>query len=233
MKLHIGKNPDFEIRRESCLSSKAGKFRVMYLSDLHCNSHSAEILSRILSAINELDPDIILLGGDYVDSPKGLKHFRDFIAEISKRNNVFAIAGNHDYYFGIDKIKNAFVEGNINWLEKQTMTIQIKSINITIVGNEPSWEGKNADFKILCLHKPLDIEEYSTNYDMVFAGHLHGCQFVFWENNKGMYPGRAFYRWNMLRTMVGNCSYFISKGLGDTLPIRYNCKKDIILVDIN
>lgn len=31
----------------------------------------------------------------------------------------------------------------------------------------------------------------------------------------------------------GNCRYFISKGLGDTFPVRYNCPKDSILVEIN
>lgn len=36
----------------------------------------------------------------------------------------------------------------------------------------------------------------------------------------------------MLKALAGDCQYYISRGLGDTLPIRYNCPKELIVVDL-
>jgi uncharacterized protein len=49
---------------------------------------------------------------------------------------------------------------------------------------------------------------------------------------KGLFPGRFFYKWNILEKQIDGCLYAISKGVGDTLPIRYDCPKDILLVEI-
>jgi hypothetical protein len=36
---------------------------------------------------------------------------------------------------------------------------------------------------------------------------------------------------NRLKALVGDCHYYISRRPGDTLPIRYNCSKELIVVD--
>jgi predicted MPP superfamily phosphohydrolase len=93
-------------------------------------------------------------------------------------------------------------------------------------------ETNGADLNILCLHQPITLKPRKHPYQLVFAGHLHGSQFVFWQTPQGLYPGRWFYTWNRLQDWRDHCLYIISKGLGDTLPIRYNCKKDMIFVRV-
>ena len=146
---------------------------------------------------------------------------------------MFAIAGNHDYFSGISKVKDVILANNIIWIEKASYVLNFQGRNIQIDGNQPGKALGNADFAILCLHKPIDVAPYQEKYNLVFAGHLHGGQFVFWQNKKGLFPGRFFYRWNILKAKIGNCNYYVSKGMGDTLPVRYNCKKDIIFVKVS
>ena len=72
MKLEIGYNHSFEIRKETHVTNCQDNFSVLYLSDLHLNKFSQSISERISATIDELNPTLVLLGGDYVDSQKGL-----------------------------------------------------------------------------------------------------------------------------------------------------------------
>ena len=40
--------------------------KIVFISDLHLSKHDARRLARIVNRVNELKPDIVLLGGDYV-----------------------------------------------------------------------------------------------------------------------------------------------------------------------
>ncbi|MCW7469267.1 metallophosphoesterase [Leptospira kanakyensis] len=233
MKLEIGYNFPFEIRKETYQSNCNDDFSILFLSDLHFNGFNKTKVYEIIKKIEELNPTIILFGGDYIDSNKGLIQLKLLLLSLSHRKNLFAIAGNHDYFFGIDKIKECMEVNNVFWLEKQSFTFQINNTTIRIVGNLLKTEEKEFDFSILVLHNPKAIDNLKDNHHSAFAGHLHGCQFVFWENKNGLYPGKFFYKWNTLKAMKDDCQFFISKGLGDTLPIRFNCKRDMIFLQVN
>src|ERR1700754_4488655 len=105
MKLEIGYDHAFEIRKELIRADCRDPFNLLYLSDLHFTRFSGRMVQRIMEAINHLDPTIILFGGDYVDSQKGFDHLQSLLVSISGRKNLYAIAGNHDFYMGIEKIK--------------------------------------------------------------------------------------------------------------------------------
>jgi uncharacterized protein len=233
MKLEIGYNADFEVRKEFVLLEKGVNFTVLYLSDLHLNRFSETLVNRILECVETHNPTIVLLGGDYVDTHRGLFYFEKLLEKLSQRQHVFAIAGNHDYFLGLQKIKNACDKYQIRWIDNETECIDIQGFKIRIVGTRLQPAFVKADFHILFLHQPIDITLFQNQFDLVFAGHLHGCQVVFWETEKGLFPGKWFYKGNILKKQARNCLYLVSKGLGDTLPIRFNCKKDLILVEIN
>ena len=233
MKLEIGYNHSFEIRRETYVGTCKDNFTVLYLSDLHLNKYSGAIAKKISIVIDELDPTIILFGGDYVDSSNGFIHLKNLLTSISHRKNMFAVAGNHDYFFGVGEFEKCMGENNIFWIEKKSAYLNLKSTVIKIDGNFVDSNENGCDFSILLLHKPAHINTFKDNYNLAFAGHLHGSQFVFWKSESKLYPGILFYKWNILQKIMDNCQYFISKGLGDTLPIRYNCKKDLLFIQVN
>jgi len=230
--LEIGYNSDFDIRMEEVVFRGKRHIRIVYLSDLHFNRFSEAISVKIISEIEKLDPVIILLGGDYADTTKGLVFLDKLLNSFSKRKYVFAIAGNHDHFFGIEKIKKLMRQHGIIWIEKETAYADVGDCLVQIDGGVPGMNKETADLKILCLHEPIDLTKVPVYYDIAFAGHLHGSQIVLRQTEKGLYPGRLFYKWNILKTTIKNCHYYISKGLGDTLPLRYNCRKDMLVVDV-
>ncbi|MEJ7586396.1 MAG: metallophosphoesterase [Ferruginibacter sp.] len=181
MKLEIGSNDHFEIRNEQYTAAISGAFSVLYLSDLHFNRHSNAITEKMIRQINDLNPDIILLGGDYVDVKKHLVHLDKLLKGIAHRNNVFSIAGNHDYKFGVGIIKKMMEANNVKWIENNSGTLTVNKTRVQIDGTRPSNQNHPGDFSILCLHHPVDISRFKHKYNLVFAGHLHGCQLVFWQ----------------------------------------------------
>ena len=167
-----------------------------------------------------------------MDSKKGLIELNHFLKSISHRQNVFAVAGNHDYSLGVCQIQEMMIRNNVVWLEDKTINVNIENSIVKIDGNFITDRAGNTDFSILLLHKPKHIHTFYENYNLALAGHLHGSQVVFWESNDELFPGRLFYRWNILKKKKDKCYYFISKGLGDTLPIRYNCKRDLLFIQV-
>lgn len=228
MKLEIGHRHSFELREYELKANVLHGFSIVYISDLHLTGRSAKNCTNILEAIHDVQPDLILLGGDYVDFRSGLALWKQFVEGL-KQYKVYAVAGNHDYYRGIDEIREIAESKGVVWIENKSVIHSIAEYKIQLDGNITLERRADVDCQILVLHKPWPMQLVS-NYDVVFAGHLHGCQFVFWQKNQALYPGRFFYSMNYLRLQQKNFNYFISKGLGDTLPIRYNCKRDFILL---
>lgn len=232
MKLEIGYNHAFEVRHVGCVAPTGPEFTVLYLSDLHLTRCSGPTVRRLEETIARLNPRVILLGGDYVDSTQGLQHFTQLVEGLAKREHVFAIAGNHDLFFGVQKIQQLIEAHNLVWLADKPVEIHIDGRRVQITGNIARERAAGVDFSILCLHQPVDLTAVHCHFDLAFAGHLHGSQVVLWRSAQGLFPGRFFYRWNRLQATVGKCLYLISKGLGDTLPLRYNCPKDVVFVTL-
>lgn len=232
MKLEIGYNHDFEVREEEYLVTGGDGFTVLYLSDLHLTRFSGATVTKLMATIARLNPRVLLLGGDYADSAKGFQHFARLVEFLAGRQNVFAIAGNHDLFFGVQKVKKLVESNHLKWLADEPLEICLDGRRVQITSNATRDRAEGVDFSILCLHQPVDIAALHSRYELAFAGHLHGSQVVLWQSGQALFPGRLFYRWNILKTRFGNCLYLISKGLGDTLPVRYNCKKDVVFVRI-
>lgn len=230
MKLETGYNGSFEVRHRHYCADIVSDLSILYLSDLHFTRYSGPFVSRIIAAVKELNPSIILLGGDYADSTGGLQHFTTLLRSLTDYKHVYAIAGNHDYFIGIEKVKKVVAECGIGWIEKSSERIMVNGICIQLDGNRLLQEPAGADLSVACLHQPRNIQPYKDRYNLAFAGHLHGGQCVWWQNNNALYPGRFFYKWNILEKQWDNCLFLISKGLGDTIPLRWNCKKEMIFV---
>ncbi|WP_165305092.1 metallophosphoesterase [Pedobacter sp. SYP-B3415] len=233
MKLELGYNHDFEVRDTGMKLAGMPTLRILFISDLHFGWFSAKTVRKLLEKISELDPHLILFGGDYIDLPGGRRHLASLLGGLPPLANVFAIAGNHDYLFGLNRTRKIFESKGATWLHNTSTSITIGGREILLCGNTTSPPPTNAALSILFTHRPADFETCAKNFQIVFGGHLHGGQVVLWQNARGLYPGRLFYRWNVLEKRSATCRYFMSKGMGDTLPIRFNCKRDIILLRIN
>lgn len=165
---------------------------ILFLSDLHIsNLISKEKIQNTINLANSTNPDIIVLGGDIIDSYEDvIKDKIPLLGELNAKYGVYFVLGNHEFIFDANKsleIVSKF--GNITPLVNSSVIIDdnINLIGISdLMGRkvgylEPNIEEalKNTNDnlpKILISHQPNIINELDSNVDLILSGHTHGGQ---------------------------------------------------------
>lgn len=215
--------------REERLSATADPCRLLYVSDIHLRAARFDTLGRqILDAAATCRPDAILLGGDLVDSASELDHLGDLVAALCAYAVVLAVGGNHDRWVGMDRVGRAVERAGGQWIHQRTAHVTRGGRTIAISGPHaaPTVAG---DARVLCAHNPRGWKRYGAGYDLVLAGHLHGCQIVAWEFRDRLVPGILFYPHCVLRQHHGSTRLVVSRGVSDLLPIRWRCPREVVL----
>ena len=185
--------------REEIIGEHAHPCRVAYVSDIHLRrGRTRQLSDQVLEAIGRARPDVVLLGGDLVDQASELSALRQLITLILNWAPVFAIPGNHDVAVGEELVRQEVVAAGGFWLAGQTIDFHFgnRVLGISGPGMTPS---PNADVRMLCAHNPsIWRSTRAAGFDLIFAGHLHGCQCVLFEAAGRLYPGALFYPYNYI-----------------------------------
>ncbi len=205
--LGLGNAGPWLLRRERV--EGGGLKRVLWISDLHWSGWSGEAAERLLECAAALKPDSVLLGGDYADTRAGLEVFRGFLGRLVRVGPVAGTLGNHDRWLGEERVSAVFSEAGASLPEA----------------------GLVANGAVQMLHDPAEVEQGEKTAAVFLAGHLHGCQVTFWKRGGTGFPGAWFYRWNVLRGEWNGRPVIVSRGLGDTLPVRWRTPREIILLE--
>ena len=227
--IEIGAHRPLLVRRENVPHMSVGK-RVLFASDLHLRKQGPRhIVDELVEIALRERPDLVLLGGDLVDWKSGLDALQTLVRSLSGIAPIAAIAGNHDYWIGVARVRAAVLGGGGHWLEDAPWML---GSNCAVYGSSEQPAQQAASYHLLCTHHPR-ASALGRHFDLTLSGHLHGGQFVFYQRNGRLYPGAFLYRWNGLRfDCEGGQTLLISRGVQDTLPLRWNCPREVLLVDI-
>ena len=228
-RLRIGLNGALYIREER-LSLRDDACRLMYVSDLHLRpGRSERLCSQVIESAHSSEMDVILFGGDLVDGPAELGALRALVGALCEVAPVFAVGGNHDGRVGMDRVGAAVASGGGKWIHQGAACVTHGSRVIAISG--PGAETlPDGDLQILCAHNPRVWKiARDQGYDLVLAGHLHGCQVVAFEYRDRLYPGALFYPYCYLSHQRGSTRLVVSRGVSDLVPIRWRCPREVVL----
>jgi predicted MPP superfamily phosphohydrolase len=227
--LEIGLGASLHVREER-LSDRDDACQLLYVSDVHLRHGRSELLARqVVESAEHCEPQVILLGGDLVDSASELEHLTELTAQLSAVGRVLAIGGNHDDRVGIDRVRTAIERGGGNWIHDSYEVIVNTSRSIVVSGPNAN-ALPDGDVQILCAHNPrIWRTAKHQGYDLVLAGHLHGCQVVAFEFRDRLFPGAAFYPYNFLNHQRGSTRLIVSRGVSDLIPIRWRCPREVVL----
>lgn len=230
--LAIGLKGELHIRDER-LSTRADACRLMFVSDLHLRRTRCDRLCRqVIAAARSTDIDGLLLGGDLVDGPAELGKLCGLVAALGEVAPVFAVGGNHDRRIGLNRVRDAIVSGGGQWIHSGSACLSHGSRVIVVSGPEAAILPAG-NFNILCAHNPRVWKTARRQeYDLVLAGHLHGCQVVAFEYRDRLFPGAVFYPYCYLRHQYGSARLVVSRGVSDLLPIRWRCPREVVLCHV-
>jgi predicted MPP superfamily phosphohydrolase len=223
------------------IPARIGRIRIVQITDLHMGPMLYPgRLGPIFSAIRETQPDILVSTGDLIDGP--IRHAEE-VAEAFKALPAplgkFAVTGNHEFYYGIDKAV-AFTESAGFHMLRNTgtvieNTIALAGVDDPAAGADVSAAQKAAlaslpadKYTVLLKHRPLD-DPAGGRFDLQLSGHTHKGQiFPFGLVVRLFYPMiNGLYK-------VGPSSYlYASRGAGTWgPPIRLLSTPEITIFDL-
>jgi predicted MPP superfamily phosphohydrolase len=227
--LEIGLNLSLHIREER-LSTQQDACRLVYISDIHLRcGRSERICQQVMAAVQVCQPDAVLLGGDLLDAASELSCLSNLVGQLGTVAPLLAMGGNHDRAVGMEKVREAVLRGSGQWIHGQVAHLRHGNRTIAISGPEAVSQC-DGDVRILCAHNPrIWKTSRQQGYDLVLAGHLHGCQVVAFEYQDRLFPGAFFYPYCYLSHQSGSTRLVVSRGVSDLVPIRWRCPREVVL----
>jgi hypothetical protein len=230
--LAIGLNGALHIREER-ISIRHDACRLMYVSDIHLRRTRSDNLCRqVIDSVRVSQVDVLLLGGDLVDEVSELGKLRGLVGTLRAMAPVFAVGGNHDRHVGLNRVRDAVVSGGGEWIHAGSARVAHGSRVIAVSGPDAA-SMPEGDCQVLCAHNPRVWKTArQRGYDLVLAGHLHGCQVVAFEYRGRLFPGAVFYPYCYLRHQHGSTRLVVSRGVSDLMPIRWRCPREVVLCHV-
>lgn len=219
-------------------------FKVVFLTDIHHGPlFSRSRIRNLVDKVNRLEPDVVLLGGDYVEGdPKYIEPCFEELGRLRTPYGVYGVLGNHDHWQGARKSREAMARVGIRsidngafWVEKGDERIKIGGVGDhceDVQHLEPTVSDASVDdFVVVVTHSPDYVEEMEKGkVDLVFAGHTHGGQVTFF----GLFALKLVtdygekYRTGLVSSL--GLETIVSNGIGMTnLPIRFFARPQIVV----
>ncbi len=219
--------------------------KIVFIADIHHGPFfSRQRISRLVKRINNLHPDIILLGGDYIH--RNIKYNKPCFEELKRLNapmGKFGVFGNHDRWRGgllcrkgMEYAGIVLLDNDARWLNKNGRRIKIGGVgdlNTEEPDISPSVKDtKDKDFVIVLSHNP-DYMEFLTSHkvDLVLSGHTHGGQctlFGWWAPVVPSLFGNK-YRTGVIKTALS--TVIVTNGIGTiSPPLRFFARPQINVI---
>lgn len=226
--------------------------RVAVLADLHVGSpfNGLDKLEEIVNLTLAAKPDLVLLAGDYVihgvfggtftppeDAAKVL-------ARLNAPMGVYAVLGNHDWWFNAKQITNALESVGIRILEDTSTVVERGNCRLWLVGISDLWEGDhdidralkdvpNSGRVIALTHNPDIFPEIPARVTLTIAGHTHGGQVYIPGIGRPVLPSKYGQRYAIGHIVEEDRHLFVSSGLGTSIiPVRFLVPPEVSVLHI-
>ncbi|MFZ5989476.1 MAG: metallophosphoesterase [Bacillota bacterium] len=223
------------------------ELRAVMVSDLHLGRFmSGERLKGLVSSINKLKPDVVLVVGDTIEednTPYIKRKMADILAGINSKHGVYAVLGNHEAASGnTDVIIENLNKAGISVLKDQYIIV---ADSFYLVGRSDRGEvGENSDRKkldsiiegidkslpiLLMDHQPVEFDGAAdSGIDIQLSGHTHDGQEIFAKPIVSLAFDLAYGYYNK-----NNFHAIVSSGFGTWgSPVRVGTKSEIVDIHI-
>ena len=238
------------ITKHKLETSKQVSLRVVQITDNHLGFMNSEYrFSKIVEKIRTLEPDILLITGDFLENEHDYAIKNDIgraLRNMKLSMGIYAITGNHEYIANIDKSMEYMESLGIVMLRDEVKIFEDESLRL--IGREDTSKERrynkpnqtleyllkqgddNGDlFTIVMDHQVKKHNEYEVEaIDLVISGHTHyGQLFPFNLVTKRIFDiAYGLEKW-------GNTYMYVSSGTGVWgPPMRLGTRSEIVVFDI-
>lgn len=235
-----------------------GNIRIIQLADSHIGTtFDGKGLGKYVDEMNEKDPDIVVITGDFVDDGTMKQDMIDACAALGRlktKQGVYFCFGNHDkgYYsneqrgYTKDDLEAELEKNGVTVLEDELVFLDN---NVCIIGRadkSEELENRNGSRKsiaelmqgvdksaytVVLDHQPNDYTaEAEAGADLVLSGHTHGGQMLP-INRIGELIGANDYTYG--HKTIDSTDFIVTSGISDwEIAFKTGCKSEYVVIDI-
>jgi uncharacterized protein len=217
--------------------------RVVLASDFHAGPMThPDVLSAACRAIADLQPDLLLLGGDFVSwHQRYIDDLAPQIGAIPARYGRYAVVGNHDLWADDVPIVRALGRHGVETLINAEVRLPEPYAHVRIYGMDDPTAGEPIPpgalpehaMRLVLMHAPEGMAQLRADqYQLALAGHTHGGQIALPGGYPvGLLPGSYSQRYSAGRyTVEGGRTLLVSRGVGyGDFTARWNAPADILV----
>jgi len=214
--------------------------RALFLSDIHLRPGTPDTaLQALMERIAAQNADLLLLGGDYAETPEACLRFFRALEKQHFPMGGFACPGNNDLE-SMPTLAETMARAGVTLLNNSHASLQLAGGTLLIGGcddHKYGWPqtrklfGDAAGYRILLSHFPVKPD---CKCDLMLSGHTHAGQCnvlgitpysVGFEHSYGMLGVRGFRHAGGMRTLISN-------GVGiSRIPLRLGAEPQIYLLE--
>lgn len=224
--------------------------RIAVLSDIHVDDWfiTEKKLRSIVHRTNQLEPDLIVILGDFTSSDGWVtsrvepETFGAVLKDLRAPLGVYAVLGNHDWWFGGMKVRRGLEANGIKVLENEVALVDARGTSLWLVGFADLWtrpqrindavapvpEGQAL---IGLTHNPDIFPRVPQRVQLLLAGHTHGGQVRFPIIGSVVESSEYGDRWVRGHIFEDNHHLFVTTGIGTSImPVRFGLPPEIVLL---
>jgi uncharacterized protein len=219
--------------------------KIAFASDFHAGPTThPETIAKACRALRDLQPDLLLLGGDFVSlNARYIEAVAEALAHVPAPFGRYAVLGNHDLWADDTLIVQHLAQVGIQVLINQNQQLPSPYTHLWICGlddptsGEPDaeamFEGATGS-RLVVMHSPEGLAHIAPfQFNLALCGHTHGGQICLPNGRPVWMPrGKLNRRYAAGHFQIGAQSYqhmIVSRGVGyGGLPVRLFAPADII-----
>jgi hypothetical protein len=223
-----------------------GRIRMVQVSDLHLSSFN-NYFKTVANTVAGLEPDLIVLTGDYLEEERNIRGVLSFLKELHAPHGIYAVQGNWEYWSRLEgeNLRRHFAGAGVKLLINERADLEIKGRALSIYGMDyPSSTDylhrlqQDIDprrFNLLLSHVPAFAhEQLSKHINLVLSGHTHGGQIrlpylppFYLPRYSGRFVAGYY------QVSEHQVPLYVSRGVGTSvLPLRFLCRPEIGLFEL-
>lgn len=228
------------------------RLRVGLVSDLHVGAPGVgpETVGRVVDALNEAEPDLVLLLGDFSingivgGAPVEPAVWAAELRALRPRLGSFAVLGNHDWWNDAAAVRAALATAGVRTLENEAERLIVGGEELWLVGIgdemtshdriDEALAGVPTGAPLLAMtHGPDLFDRLPARVPLLLAGHTHGGQVRLPGFAPTVVPSRYGARFARGLVTEGGRSVYVTSGVGTSiLPARWNVPPEVVVLEL-
>jgi predicted MPP superfamily phosphohydrolase len=228
--------------------ASAPPLRIGFASDFHAGpSTHRPLLQRACELLAEFNPDVVLLGGDFVSVRASyVGRLAPHLAKIRPPLGMYGVLGNHDLRANRTEVVAALEAAGVTMLTNQCARLPAPHDDVTICGlddpthGEPSAEraiDRAPGNRIIVMHSPDGLLAIGDrDFGLALCGHTHGGQIATPAGRAIVLPRGKLSRQYASGpfTLDGGRQLIVSRGVGcSTVPVRMFADPEVHLITVD